>query len=114
MKTLSSDGRIEPVRVVARRLELPHQEGDVNMQTAPILSLPRPGQKARWRNPEQARACGWEDVFGHGPYTVVGTVDHSDHGLAAGLILQTELRKQEISKVWLSLADESENVTGSC
>jgi len=80
----------------------------------PLPVLPRPGQKVRWRNPEQACASGWDDVFGHGPYTAVGTVDHSDHGLAAGLVLQTELGQQEISKVWLALADEPENVTGTC
>jgi hypothetical protein len=77
-------------------------------------ALPRPGQKVRWRDPQHARACGWEDVFGPGPFAVVRLVDHSDHGLATGLILHTRLGEQEISEVWLALADESENATGSC
>ena len=80
----------------------------------PMLSLPLPGQKVRWRNPEFARACGWEAVFGPTPFAVVGIVDHSEHGLATGLVLRTAFGDHEISEVWLALADESENVTGSC
>jgi hypothetical protein len=67
--------------------------------------LPRPGQKVCWRNPEHARACGWEDVFGPGPFEVVGIVDHSDHGLATGLVLRTALGEREILEVWLTLVD---------
>jgi hypothetical protein len=76
-------------------------------------ALPRPGQKVRWRNPRYARACGWEDVFGPGPFAVVGIVDKSDHGLATALVLRTELGECEISEVWLALADAPGNVTGS-
>jgi hypothetical protein len=75
--------------------------------------LPRPGQQVRWRNPGQARACGWEAVFGPGPYAVVRTVDHSAHGLAAGLVLRTALGEREISEVWLALADEPEGDGGA-
>jgi hypothetical protein len=73
----------------------------------PTPELPRPGWKVRWRNPQEARACGWEDVFGPGPFAVVGIVDHSDHGLAPGFVLRTALGEQEISEVWLALAEES-------
>jgi len=101
---------------LARRVALPHQEWGVTMKTAPISkpmrSLPRPVQKVRWRNPELARACGWEDVFGPGPFAVIRIKDNSAHGLAMSFILQTELGEQEISEVWL--ADESESVTRSC
>jgi hypothetical protein len=72
-------------------------------------ALPWPGWKVRWRNPEQARTCGWQDVFGPGPFTVVGIVDHSDQGLARGLVLHTELGEREICEVWLALADEPED-----
>jgi hypothetical protein len=75
--------------------------------------LPRPDQKVRWRDPEQARACGWEAVFGAGPFAVVRTVDHSDHGLAKGLVLRTALGEQEINEVWLALADPPEGAAGS-
>jgi hypothetical protein len=82
------------------------------MTTATTLSgmdqLPRPGQKVCWRDPEQARACGWEAVFGPGPYPVVSTVDRSGYGLATGLVLRTALGEQEISEVWLALADPPE------
>lgn len=53
----------------------------------PMPELPRPGQEVRWRNPQEARACGWEDVFGPGPYAVARIVDNSAYGLAAGLVL---------------------------
>jgi len=86
----------------------------VSVKKAPILSLPRPGQKVRWRDPQLARACGLEDVFGPGPFTVVGTVDQSAYGLATSLILQTELGEREISEVWLALADEPESGIGCC
>jgi hypothetical protein len=74
----------------------------------PMPQLPRPGQKVRWRNPQEARACGWEDVFGPGPYAVARIVDNSACGLAAGLVLRTALGEREISEVWLALADEPE------
>jgi hypothetical protein len=77
--------------------------------------LPRPGQKVRWRNPAQARACGWEAVFGPGPYAVLRTVDHRASGLAAGLVLRTALGEREVSEVWLALDDEPEGGgTGDC
>jgi hypothetical protein len=82
------------------------------MMTA-MPGLARPGQKVRWRNPEQARACGWEAIFGHGPYPVVRTVDHSAHRLAAGLVLRTAMGEHEIPEVWLALADEAGGGTGS-
>jgi hypothetical protein len=68
--------------------------------------LARPGQMVCWRNPAQARACGWEAVFGPAPYAVVRTVDHSASGLVAGLVLRTALGEREISEVWLALADD--------
>jgi hypothetical protein len=74
--------------------------------------LPRPGQKVRWRKPQEARACGWEGVFGPGPYEVVGLVDHSECGLAAGLVLRTRIGEREIPEVWLALADEPEKPAG--
>jgi hypothetical protein len=80
----------------------------------PMPVLPCPGQKVRWRNPQHARACGWEAVFGPGPFAVVGTVDRSRHGLAAGLILHTRLGDREIPEVWLAMADEPENANSSC
>ncbi len=69
---------------------------------------PRPGQQVCWRDPEQARAWGWEAAFGPGPFVVVRTVDHRRHRLATGLVLRTALGEQEISEVWLALAEEPE------
>src|SRR5689334_20507885 len=69
--------------------------------------LPWPGQKVRWRNPDQARAWGWEAVFGPGPFVVARTVDHSAAGMASGLVLHTAVGEQEIHEVWLALAEEA-------
>jgi hypothetical protein len=73
--------------------------------------LPRPGQKVRWRHPQDARRYGWEAVFGPGPFRVLGLKDRTDQGLAAGIVLRTDLGEQEISEIWLALADEPENGT---
>ena len=72
----------------------------------PITEIAQPGQRVRWRNPGQARAYGWEAVFGGGPFVVVRTVDHSADGLATGLVLRTEMGEVEIFEIWLALADE--------
>jgi hypothetical protein len=80
--------------------------------TQPPGLLP-PGRQVRWRNPEHARAWGWEDLFGPGPFEVVGIVDKSEHGLAAGLVLRTRIGKREIPEVWLALADESDHGSGT-
>jgi hypothetical protein len=70
----------------------------------PLSKLPRPGQKVCWRSPQNARAWGWEDVLGTGPFNVVRIKKH--HSMAAGLIVQTKLGEREIPEVWLTLADE--------
>ena len=72
----------------------------------PMPELPRPGQKVRWRNPHEARAWGWGDLFGPGPFEVVGIVDNSECGLAASIVLRTRIGKREIPEVWLALAEE--------
>ncbi len=70
-------------------------------------ALPKPGQTVRWRCPQDARRCGWEAVLGSGPFEVVGLVGRGDRGLAANVVLLTELAEREISEVWLALADEA-------
>jgi hypothetical protein len=74
--------------------------------------LPCPGQEVRWWNPEQARAWGWEAAFGPGPFVVARLVDHRRHRLATGLVLHTALGEQEISEVWLALADKAGAASG--
>ena len=78
---------------LARRSALPHRvqggSHDNGSDHEPMPGLARPGQKVRWRNPGEARACGWEALFGPGPFVVVRIVDHSAHGLATGLVLRT-------------------------
>ena len=74
----------------------------------PMRVLPCPGQKVRWRNPQQARDWGWQDVFGSGPFRVEGLVDHSDRSMPTGLLLHTKLGEREISELWLALEDEVE------
>ncbi len=85
------------------------------MTTAPAPKLmpvlPRPGQRVRWRCPQEARRCGWEAVFGSGPFEVVGLVDRGERGLAANVVLHTGMGEREIPEVWLALADEPEDGT---
>jgi hypothetical protein len=80
------------------------------MSTTAIPECPpastRPGQKVRWRDALHARAWGWEEIFGPGPFEVVRIVDRCDHGLGRDLVLQTELGEREIPEVWLTLAEE--------
>jgi hypothetical protein len=71
----------------------------------PMPQLPRPDQKVRWRDPPHARLAGWEDIFGAGPFQVVRLVDHSNQGLASGVVLQTNVGEWEISEVWLALTN---------
>jgi hypothetical protein len=80
------------------------------MPTDPHLlpELPRPGQHVRWRNPQQARAWGWVDLFGPGPFEVVGTVFRSDAIRATGIFLRTRLGEREVPEVWLTLDDEAQ------
>ncbi len=79
----------------------------------PMPGLPRLGEKVCWRNPEDARACGWEAIFGPGPYAVVRTVDHSNHGLAAGVVLRTAVGEAEIPEVWLAVTDQAQTDGGA-
>jgi hypothetical protein len=76
-----------------------------------MRELPRPGQKVRWRNRRRARAWGWEALFGPGPFEVMGIVGRSERGLAANLVLRTNLGAQVIPEVWLALGDEAGNGT---
>jgi hypothetical protein len=80
------------------------------MTIAPIgklmPELPQPGQKVRWRDPRNARASGWLDLFGPDPFEVVRIVHNSDPGLAAGLMVHTRLGERESPEVYLALADE--------
>jgi hypothetical protein len=86
--------------------------GEDAMTTTPALKLmpelPRPGQKVRWRNPQDARRSGWEAVFGPGPFEVFGLADRTDQGLVVGIVVRTGLGVREIPEVWLALADEPE------
>jgi hypothetical protein len=70
-----------------------------------LPALPRSGQQVRWRSPRGARAWGWADLFGPGPFEVAGVVDNSACGLAAGLVLRTRIGDREIPEVWLAPAD---------
>jgi hypothetical protein len=78
------------------------------MPTIPQLlpKLPQPGQYVKWRNPQQARAWGWESALGPGPFEVVATAFNRDATRATGIILRTLLGEREVSEVWLELADD--------
>jgi hypothetical protein len=67
-------------------------------------NLPRPGQRVRWRDVRHARALGWLDALGPGPFEVVRVVDHADVGLPPGVVLKTQFGEREINTVWLAPA----------
>jgi len=48
------------------------------------------------------------NILGPGPFEAVQVVDESEQGLAAGLILRTQIGEREINEVWLTLAPEQE------
>src|SRR5215475_4269606 len=76
------------------------------MQTAPGPGLLRPGQKVRWRDPRHARALGWEEAYGPGPFEVVRVVDKSRQGIPPAVVVKTRRGEREINEVWLAPADE--------
>ena len=70
--------------------------------TTPARKRPWPGQKVRWREPRHARALGWEDAYGPGPFEVVRVVDKSRLGIPPAVVVKTRLGEREINKVWLA------------
>jgi hypothetical protein len=79
----------------------------------PRPELSRPGQKVRWRDPHQARAWGWADALGAGPFEVLRLVDRGEQGLPPGLVLHTALGEREVNAVWLEPAAGPGGDTGS-
>ena len=75
---------------------------DTALLPGPMPTLPRPGQRVRWRDPRHARALSWADSYGPGPFEVVGVRDRSGQGLPAGVVLKTRLGEREINEVWLA------------
>jgi hypothetical protein len=71
----------------------------------PMTHLPQPGQRVRWRNPDHVRWLGWEEAFGHGPFEVVGLIDHAAQDIPSGVVLRTRSGEREINEVWLELAE---------
>jgi hypothetical protein len=75
------------------------------MRTPPFPgTLPQPGEEVRWRHPRRALALGWFDVFGPGPFTLVGVLDRSDQDVPLAFVIQTEFGDKEIDAVWLGPA----------
>jgi hypothetical protein len=68
--------------------------------------LPPPAHKVRWRDPRHARALGWEDAYGPGPFEVVRVVDQSPQGIPPAVVVKTRLGEKEINQVWLTAVDE--------
>lgn len=85
----------------------------VNLFHAPMTSLPRPGQRVRWRDPRHVHLLGWPEAFGDGPFEVLAVVDHRAQDIPSGLLLRTRRGEREINEVWLELVeDQSEPRTG--
>jgi hypothetical protein len=76
--------------------------GGLSAFPLPMPELARPGQKVRWRCPRHARAIGWLDAHGPGPFEVVGLVDKSHQGIPPAVVVRTGLGEREINAVWLA------------
>jgi len=77
---------------------------------APMPKLPEPGHLVRWRCCRHAKAIGWADAYGFGPFVVLRVVDRSQDGIPQGLVLQTLRGESEINEVWL--VEEPEGARG--
>lgn len=73
-----------------------------------MRELPHSGQRVGWRNPRYARAWSWESLFGPGPFEVVGLIGRRG-GLAAQIVISTNIGEQEIPEVWLALCENQES-----
>jgi hypothetical protein len=82
--------------------DAPGEAGGLVTSPLPVTDPPRPGQKVRWRDPRHARAIGWLDAHGPGPFEVVGLVDKSHQGLPPAVVVRTGLGEREINAVWLA------------
>lgn len=65
--------------------------------------LAQPGQVVRWRHPRRACALGLFNVFGPGPFEVVGVVDERDQDRPLAFIIQTQSGEKEINAAWVGL-----------
>ena len=73
---------------------------------APMPSLPRRGQRVRWRDARHVHLLGWSEAYGDGPFEVLGVVDHRAQDIPNGLVLHTRRGEREINEVWLELVEE--------
>ncbi len=62
----------------------------------------RPGDLVHWKDSRHARALGWADAYGAGPFVVLRVVDKSHLGIPACVVLHTKLGEREINEFWLT------------
>jgi hypothetical protein len=80
---------------------------DANPFPTPMPKAPTPGELVRWRCSRHAKAIGWADAFGTGPFLTLRVVDRSTDGIPCGVVVQTRRGEREINEVWLALDGES-------
>jgi hypothetical protein len=68
----------------------------------PPPRLHRPGDLVHWKDGRHARALGWADALGPGPFVVLRVVDKAHLGIPACVVLRTRLGEREINEVWLT------------
>jgi hypothetical protein len=69
---------------------------------APTHRPPRPGDLVHWKDSRHARALGWADAYGPGPFVVLRVVDKNHLGIPACAVLRTRLGEREINVFWLT------------
>jgi hypothetical protein len=84
--------------------------------TDPQPRSPRSGDLVHWKDGRHARALGWADAYGPGPFVVLRIVDKGHLGIPACAVLRTKLGEREINQVWLTpfgVTDASDEVHGA-
>ena len=75
---------------------------DAGTNPTPTPRPPRAGDLVRWKDGRHARALGWADSYGPGPFVVLRVVDKTHLGIPACVVLRTRLGEREINQVWLT------------
>jgi hypothetical protein len=66
----------------------------------------------RWRHPRLAFALGWFNVFGPGPFQVIGLHDGNDQDLPLSIVVETPFGDKPINARWVGPAVPASRAIG--